>query len=314
MPKNRRVDRPIILGVVGDSAAGKTTLSAGIANILGRDRVAVICTDDYHRYSREERALNGISALDPAGNYVDVMEQHLEQLRAGEPILKPVYNHDGGTLDRPEYIEPKPYIIVEGLLGYSTRRIRDCYDVKIYLDPEEDLRVRWKVQRDTRKRGYTKEQVLQQLKKREYDSPTYIRPQRTFADIVISFYPPEENRQESGAHLDVRHILRPTLPHPDLSPLLDQSGANTGLHLELCRDSDGKPVDVLEINGSISDRRAERLEDLLWELIPEASYLRSNVGSFTNGATGPQMSHPLALTQLLVAYHMVKAAMGVHAI
>lgn len=312
MPFNRVKD-PVILGIVGDSATGKTTLASGVAKILGPDRVATICTDDYHRYSRVERAKNGISALDPRGNYIDIMEQHLKLLRQRQPILKPIYNHNTGALDAPEYVAPKPYIIVEGLLGYTTRAMRECYDVKVYLEPDEKLRIRWKVQRDTAKRGYTVEQVLQSLEKRKEDSPAFIHPQRTFADLVVSFYPPSDNAEESGAHLNVRHLLRPTLPHPDLTPILDPSVRN-GLHLELARDRDGKPVDVLEIAGSIDDRRAKRLEDLLWNLLPEAGHLRANLGEFTDRQNHPNLSHPLALTQLLIAYHMVKAAMGVHAI
>lgn len=312
MPFNRVKD-PVILGIVGDSATGKTTLASGVAKILGPDRVATICTDDYHRYSRAERAKNGISALDPRGNYIDIMEQHLKLLRQRQPILKPIYNHHTGALDAPEYVAPKPYIIVEGLLGYTTRAMRECYDVKVYLEPDEDLRVRWKIQRDTAKRGYTVEQVLQSLEKRKADSPAFIHPQRTFADLVVSFFPPSDNAEESGAHLNVRHLLRPTLPHPDLTPILDPSVRN-GLHLELARDRDGKPVDVLEIAGSIDDRRAKRLEDLLWNLLPEAGHLRANVGEFTDRQNSPNLSHPLALTQLLIAYHMVKAALGVHAI
>lgn len=312
MPKNR-VPHPIILGIVGDSAAGKTTLSHGIAEILGHDRVAVICTDDYHKYDRTQRAKNGISALDPRGNYVDIMEQHLNLLRQGKPILKPIYNHHGGTLDAPVYVEPKPYIIAEGLLGYTTRAMRESYDVKIYLEPEEDLRIRWKIQRDTNKRGYSRESVLASLEKRKDDSPAFIHPQRTFADIVVRFFPPPDHAEETGAHLNVRHILRPTLPHPDLTPVLDR-GANSGLHLELSRDRDGKPVDVFEIDGNIPDSKAEGLEDLLWEHIPEASHLRKNVGAFANGADKPGQSHPLALTQLLIAHHMVKAALGIRAI
>ena len=306
MPKT--VDRPIILGVVGDSATGKTTLSAGVAKILGEDRCTVICTDDYHAYDRVERAENGISALDPRGNYIDILEQHIHALRRGEAILKPIYNHDGGTLDRPEYVKPRDYVIMEGLLGYSTRSMRDCYDVKIYLDPEEDLRVKWKVHRDTTKRGYTEEQVLASLEKRKDDSPAFIQPQRTFADIVIRFQSPETGGDD--AHLDVRHILRPTLPHPDFSPLFESS-SNNGLHLELARDVDGKPVDVLEIDGTIPDDHANKIENLLWDLIPEASHLRSQLG-LIDGAKA--QSHPLALTQLLVAYHMVKAALGEHAV
>jgi phosphoribulokinase len=306
----KRVDHPIILGIVGDSASGKTTLSAGVAQILGEAHCTVICTDDYHSMDRQARAASGLSALDPRANYVDVLEQHLRLLRNGEPILKPVYDHTHGTLEPPQYVRPKEFVIAEGLLGYTTRAMRDCYDVKIYLDPEEELRVKWKLHRDTTSRGYTKEEVLASLERRQQNSPSFIHPQRTFADIVIRFQSPK-GANGSDTQLDVRHILRPTLPHPDFTPLFDGS-SNAGMHLELARDRDGKPVDVLEINGNISDKRAERIEDLLWNLIPEAGHLRDQVGRIEVG-NGAGKSHPLALTQLLVGYHAVKAAMGVRA-
>lgn len=308
MPK--RVDHPIILGIVGNSASGKTTLSAGVAQILGEDRCTVICTDEYHKFDRRERDANGLSAIDPRANYLDILEQALRHLREGDPILKPVYDHSDGTFGRPEYVKPKDFVIAEGLLGYTTRAMRDCYDVKIYLDPDDELRVKWKIHRDTTKRGYRRDEVLASLERRRVDSPKYMHPQRTFADIVIRFQAPQE-ANGSDTQLDVRHILRPTLPHPDFTPLFDGS-SNAGLHLELARDRDGKPVDVLEINGSISDERAERIEDLLWNLIPEAGHLRDQVGRI-DVANGARRSHPLALTQLLVGYHAVKAAMGVRA-
>ena len=67
---------------------------------------------------------------------------------------------------------------------------------------------------------------------------------------------------------------------------------------------------MLEIHGDIADDRAEELEELLWSLIPEAGHLRANVGTFDDGHRA--VSHPLALTQLLIAYHLVKAAAGRH--
>ncbi|HER26701.1 MAG TPA: phosphoribulokinase, partial [Rhodospirillales bacterium] len=176
----KRIDRPIILGIVGDSASGKTTLTAGIANILGPDKVVTICTDDYHRYDRAQRADNGLSALDPECNYIDILEQHIQMLRDGRPILKPIYNHHQGTLDRPVYVEPREYIIMEGLLGYSTRAMRDSYDVKVYLEPTESLRVKWKVRRDCSVRGYAEADVVASLEKRVGDSVAFIQPQRTF--------------------------------------------------------------------------------------------------------------------------------------
>ena len=309
----KRVDRPIILGIVGDSAAGKTTLTAGIANIMGPERVVTICTDDYHRYDRRERAEKGLSALNPKGNYIDILEQHIQLLREGKPILKPIYNHVRGTLDRPVYVEPREYIIIEGLLGYSTRAMRDAYDVKVYLEPTENLRVKWKVQRDCTKRGYDEAEVLSSLEKRARDSVDFIQPQRTFADMVVSFYQPDGRDQETGAHLNVRHTLRPTLPHPDLTPILEV-GAKKGLRLELARDIDGKPVDVLDIAGDVNIERANAMKNLLWDLIPEAQHLRENVGTFTDEENNLSISHPLALSQLMITYHMVKAAMGHHAI
>lgn len=308
----RRVQRPIILGVVGDSAAGKTTLTAGIAQILGTDRCVTISTDDYHRYSRTEREQNGLSALDPRANYIDILEQHIHLLREGKPILKPVYNHNGGYLDSPVYLEPKDYIIVEGLLGYSTRAMRDAYDVKVYLEPDDDLRVRWKILRDTAERGYTQEQVLASLEKRKGDSLKHVQPQRTFADMVVRFFPPPGDTEEMGAGLNACLTLRPTLPHPDLTPILEV-GAKKGLTIELARDIDGKPVDVLSISGDIARERAKSMENLLWNLIPEAAHLRDNVGTFHHG-TKEMVSHPLALSQLLITYHVVKAALGHHAV
>jgi phosphoribulokinase len=307
MPRNRVVDRPIILGVVGDSAAGKTTLTAGIAAVLGPERVACLCGDDYHRYGRAERARRNLSALHPDCNHLDIFEQHLRLLRQNQPILKPVYDHRDGTLAAPEYLEPKPYVVVEGLLGYHRRGTRECYDVKLFLEPQEELRLRWKIQRDVTKRGYARDQVLRQIREREPDARAFIRPQRDVADIVVGFYPPEGQAEETGALLNARLILRPTLPHPDLSPILDR-GARSGLRLERSRDTDGRPVDVLEVHGDVARGRAERLEELLWSLIPEASHLRANVGAFESN--GRRMSHPLALTQLLITYHVIKAALG----
>ena len=159
--------------------------------------------------------------------------------------------------------------MVEGLLGYSTRDMRNNYDVKIYLDPEEELRVCWKVIRDTTKRGYTEQKVLASLEKQKDDSPAFIQPQRTFADMVIQFYRPEGKENEVGPGLNIRHTLRSTLPHPDLTSLLNV-GANKGITLDWVRDNDGKLVDILDIHGSIETPRASKLEELLWTLIPEA--------------------------------------------
>src|SRR5271165_3432451 len=170
--------RPVLLGIMGDSAAGKTTLTQGLINLLGPDRVTHMCTDDYHKYDRTERAALNITALNPDCNHLDILELQLERLHYGQPILKPVYEHSTGMLVRPEYVQPREFVIVEGLLGFHTPVMRQFYDVKVFLEPPEDLRRVWKIKRDTAKRGYTTEQVLHELEKREPDSRDFIRPQR----------------------------------------------------------------------------------------------------------------------------------------
>ncbi|HEY9624815.1 MAG TPA: phosphoribulokinase [Crinalium sp.] len=307
------INRPIILGIVGDSAAGKTTLTRGIAQVLGEDDVTIICTDDYHRYDRKQRAEKSISALHPDCNYLDIIQQHLGLLRTGQPILKPIYNHSSGTFDPPEYIKPSKFVIVEGLLGYSTRGMRDSYDVKVYLAPPEELRHAWKVKRDTSKRGYTKEQVIEQIRQREYDSESFIRPQRQWSDVIVTFYPPSDGSQQNDLLLNVRLVLRPTIPHPDLNDIfINSDHLGSAIRLELDRDM-GKPVDVLEIDGHATAEQVRELERSLCNDVPHLGQFCSLDGGSTigkvMGTTGEALqSYPLALTQLLITYHMLKAA------
>jgi phosphoribulokinase len=299
--------RPIILGIVGDSAAGKTTITQGLVNILGADRVTHVCTDDYHKYDRRERAARGVTPLCPQCNYIDVIETHLECLHYGQPILKPVYEHATGALVRPEYVRPRQFIIVEGLLGFSTPVMLQFYDVKVFLDPPQDLRRVWKIKRDTTKRGYTTEQVLAELERRESDSREFIRPQRESADIVVRFYPAGEGSPEAVGHnLNVRLVLRPTIPHPDLGYLVNsQDNPPTGVRLNLGRD-EGRPADFLEIDGDVAARHAADLEKAIWQHLPDLHPVGDDQMGAYQDRSESRHSAPLALTQLLIAYHLLR--------
>ncbi|MGI9077377.1 MAG: phosphoribulokinase, partial [Gemmatimonadaceae bacterium] len=278
---------------------------AGLVAILGADRVTHVCTDESKKYDRRERAKIGITALHPDCNYIDVMELHLERLYYGEPILKPKYDHSTGTLVRPEYVKPRDFVIVEGLLGYSTPTLRQYFDVKLYLDPPEELRRDWKLKRDTTKRGYTQEQVLAELEKREPDSRDFIRPQRQYADIVARFYPPEGSTAASP-EVDVQLVLRPTIPHPDLTYLIDGApDANKAISLELGRD-DGRPADFLRIDGGATAAHAEELENAIWRHMPDLRPIKGDqFGKYQDRAT-VRHSKQLAITQLLLAYHLLR--------
>ncbi|MBV9820450.1 MAG: phosphoribulokinase [Solirubrobacterales bacterium] len=291
--------RPIILGIVGDSAAGKTTISTGLVSLLSTDNVTHVSADDYHRYDRRQRAELQITPLHPDCNYLDVLGNDLLRLRAGEPILKPVYDHADGTFGPPEYVRPARFTVVEGLLGYHTEEMREAYDVRVYLAPPEHVRRTWKVKRDTANRGYTTDEVLSELERREVDSEAFIRPQRRHADLVVSFVPPRGVDEIDPGQLDAELTLRDGLPHPDLSPFIDDEGMLLvpGSPNETC----------LRIAGRIEPDQATQIEEAIWEKMHFASHLRTQrLGEFTIGSERHRSSS-LGIVQLLILFHMATA-------
>lgn len=301
--------RPVMLAIAGDSAAGKTTLTRGLVRCLGAERMTAVCVDDYHRYDRAERAGKPFTALHPDCNHVDIMEQHLQLLSMGEPILKPVYDHATGELVRPELVEPRDFVIVEGLLPLHTRLARACFDITVYLDPPEPLRHSWKVRRDCDKRGYSPEQVMAELARREPESAAYIRPQRKYADIVVRFAPVAGRLDPPGTPLSAELLLRPTIDHPELADVLDGASGDADklLHLRLHRDDDGRPVDALHVHGYVSPEESQVVKKAIWERLGA----RAGAGLPDPDALGrlgdADTSDPLAITQLLLLYHLLDA-------
>src|ERR671924_2288251 len=212
--------RAIVLGVVGDSGAGKTTITRGLVRVLGDAHCTHVSADDYHRYDRRRRAELGVTPLHPDSNHLDIFTQHLVHLRRGEPVLKPVYSHQDGTFQPPAYVRPSTFLVMEGLLNFHTETLRSLHDVRVALAPPEELRRAWKVKRDCTRRGYTTDEVLAELDARQADAEAYIRPQQAHADIVVSFRTRGDN---DATHLDDEVVLRDSLPHPDLAPLVDDT-------------------------------------------------------------------------------------------
>ncbi len=294
--------RPIMLAIAGDSGTGKTTLTAGLVEALGRDRITSVAADDYHRYDRQERKELPFTPLNPKCNYMDIMDQHFQHLSMGHPILKPVYDHDTGELGRPEYIEPREFVIVEGLLPLHTKKSRACFDIKVYLDPPEDIRIAWKLRRDTTKRGYTEEQVRKDLEKREPESAEFIRPQRAAADIVVRFSPIEERNETADDPLSAYLLLRPTISHPDLTTILDED-VKEGMHLKLRRDDDGKPVDSVHIHSYAAREDTRKVEEAIWAELGVDESVPESLGRIDSDTR----DEPLALTQLILLYHLIQA-------
>jgi phosphoribulokinase len=239
----------------------------------------------------------------PEANHLDILSQHLRALSQGEAILKPVYDHRDGTLRRPEYVRSARFLVVEGLLGFHTEGLRRAHDVRVFLAPPEDLRRAWKLKRDCTRRRYTTDEVLRELDLRERDAAEFIHPQRAHADIVVCF---RASRTSDPAHLDADVLLRDSLTHPDLSPLIARGREGpTLLHRE--RDL------LLRIPGDIDPGQAAELEEAVWARMSFASHLRARrLGEFTVG-TDLHRSDALALVQLLILYQLVIAGAGASA-
>ncbi|MEX0658380.1 MAG: phosphoribulokinase, partial [Egibacteraceae bacterium] len=237
----------------------------------------------------------------PDCNYVDIMEQHLQLLATGRPILKPVYDHATGELSRPERIEPNGAVIIEGLLPLHTPVMRSCFDVSVYLDPPEEIRRKWKIKRDTTKRGYEAEQVLGELERRQPESEAFIHPQRSFADIVVSFGPDGEGDDPPDTPLSATVLLRPTIRHPKLHEMMADIG-DKAMHLKLMRDEDGKPVDALHIHGHAPPEDSRTVAEAIWDSLGHSDPLPEHLGDVGDG----QISSPLALTQLILLFHLLR--------
>ncbi|HXY31300.1 MAG TPA: phosphoribulokinase [Gemmatimonadaceae bacterium] len=292
-----RPDRPVVLGVIGDSGSGKSTLISGVGWLLAGARVTDLCLDDYHRYDRAERSRRALTALHPDCNRLDVMGDHLRRIRRGESVTKPVYDHRTGTFGPDEVLSPGDYVLVHGLLGLHDSSLERCYDLTVFLDPDPDLRIRWKLQRDISRRGYSEARVRAQLEHRMADVERYVRPQRERADIVVRFVPAEGMPPTAHITLGARS---PVAVKGLLRTVCERVASPT---IRLCDDET-----MLEIDGEISDCATHAAVHALAERLPGDPEARAtHLGTVIEG-TAERHSNTLAVAQMVVTSMLLAAA------
>jgi phosphoribulokinase len=301
---------PIFVGIGGDSGTGKSTLTSAFYDLLGGERITTVCLDDYHSLDRRERALIGVTPLNPRANNFALMEEQLWTLKRGEPIAKPVYDHADGTFKPAERVEPNEVVIVQGLHPFLLPGIREAFDLKVWLDPETKLRIRWKLQRDVAKRGYNESQVRAEIEARRADAEAHIEPQREQADLVVRFSSPNEDLSPGTAdHLNVRLTQRHSMPQLAFEHALD-NGTTVRVRNDIA-DEDGRQSDVIEIDGRISAEDAARVERSVWDHASERHHhlhhLRQREFGGYDEPHGRRHSDPLGLTQLILAHRILSA-------
>jgi uridine kinase/ribulose-5-phosphate 4-epimerase/fuculose-1-phosphate aldolase len=176
-----------LICISGSSGVGKTTITALIQTVLGSSKCVCLSGDDLHKWERTNPIWKIKTHLDPSQNDLEQGHQDIVALLAGNPIDRQHYNHDTGTWDSPVKVEPKEFLVYEGLHALYHAPTRDLAILTVFVDTDESLKTEWKIRRDIRRRGYTESQVLETIKRRKKDEDLFIAPQRQRADVVVKF-------------------------------------------------------------------------------------------------------------------------------
>jgi len=180
---------PIILGIAGGTGSGKTTVANVILDRVGAGRIVLLAHDAYYRDLRElPRAQRDIINFDhPDSLETELLVHHLEALRRGEPVEVPIYDfttHARTNLTR--HVEPQLVILVEGILVFAERGLRELFDVKIFVDTDPDVRFIRRLQRDIEERGRTVASVIQQYQMTVRPMHLeFVEPSKRYADVII---------------------------------------------------------------------------------------------------------------------------------
>lgn len=270
----QKLKTPIIIGVAGDSGSGKTTYSDGIRRLIGSDIVDTIAMDGYHKENREQRKISNRLPLDPDANHLDLLQQHLTQLKQGKTVEIPIYNHATGNFDPPLTFPPKPIIIVEGLHALYPEFL-PLLDFSIYVDPDHDVKWQWKFERDVKKRGHRAETLKEEMLKREAAFKRWLDFQKTGADVVIKISQSQlknYSRHEFTGNIPEGYykvelivlpaaVPLPTLPLPfDLASMLESHQPPFMLAAVPCTYW-GRNVMILHIDGILSQETISELEN-----------------------------------------------------
>jgi uridine kinase len=180
--------RPVLLGVAGGSGSGKTAVARAIVSTIGEGRLASVAQDAYYRDIDWSRARPAEYNFDhPSTIDFELLVEHLRELKAGRAIEAPVY--DFVTHRRraeTERIEPRPVVVIDGILLFAEPAVRELLDLRIFVDTDADVRLIRRLRRDTTERGRSIESVLKQYE--EQVRPMHlelVEPSRRWADVIV---------------------------------------------------------------------------------------------------------------------------------
>ncbi len=195
-----------IIGIAGGTGSGKTTVVKKIVEALPPHFVAVVPLDSYyndtsHMTEEERRAINFDH---PDAFDWQLLVKHVELLRNGEAVEQPTYSYLKCNREKETvHVEPKPVIIIEGIMALLNKQLRDMMDLKIFVDTDSDERLIRNIQRDCVERGRTVEMVIDRYHKvLKPMHEQFIEPTKKFADLII----PLGGENKTGIHILKKYI------------------------------------------------------------------------------------------------------------
>ena len=181
--------RPIVIGVAGGTGSGKTTVAHAILEKVGWNRIAFIQHDAYY-YDASNLPMAERARLNfdhPDSLETPLLVQHLQTLRSGQPVNIPVYDFRTFTRTREtRLVQPEPVILVEGILIFAERTLRELFDVKIFVDADSDIRFIRRLNRDIKDRSRSLDSVVEQyLTTVRPMHLEFVEPSKRYADVII---------------------------------------------------------------------------------------------------------------------------------
>jgi uridine kinase len=249
----RKTRQPIIIGIAGDSGAGKDTVSEAISGLFGNHSITTLSGDDYHIWDRHKPMWQVMTHLNPMANDLEGFKRDLMSLTDGKSITARHYDHTTGKMSKLFKISSNDFIISSGLHSLYLPQLRDCYDLKIYLDIDEDLRRYFKIQRDVGVRGHPLEKVIESLNIRESDAEKFIRSQKKYADLLLSLQPIHPSILHNSS-LDISRQLKLVVTSRNglsESTLQRALVGLCGLHVDIIAGDYGSEVSM-SIEGDVS--------------------------------------------------------------
>lgn len=181
--------KPLLIGIAGDSGAGKDTLATALTQLFGSHSTVSLAGDDYHLWDRNKPMWQVVTHLQPRANDLHQYYQDILALASGRAVRNRHYDHKIGRMGKQRLVKSNDVIIANGLHALASPMVTSQYDLKIFLAMDERLRRHYKIQRDVYDRGYDRAAVLAALDRRSADSERYIKPQQAIADMVLAVCP-----------------------------------------------------------------------------------------------------------------------------